>query len=290
MVASNNVIKDNIFSDTHDAIFLWFRDNSGNTIEGNEISASTIGINLLFDNDDNVIRNNTTTNTNGKGITLTGHSSFGSPNGNTVEGNVISTSAGFGLHVQGPGASDNVFRGNNISGGMSDGIALFASNNIAEQNVISGGARAIHISANFSTVRLNEIDGDGLRGMHLQGSFNVVEQNDISAGRITGIFLFFNDNNVVEWNNISGTIVDGILVQGLSGDRKPNDNEIRLNQVLDSVFYGIRLLNGPNANLIEENTVTGSGTFDLFHDGTSTPNAWTDNTCGSESGGDIPAC
>ena len=55
-------------------------------------------------------------------------------------------------------------------------------------------------------------------------------------------------------------------------------------------IYGIRLIGGPDANLIEENTVTGSGTFDLFHDAASTLNTWNGNTCGTKSGADIPDC
>ena len=298
--ANNNHIKGNTVSDTDFGIILWFT-ASDNIVEDNVVSGSSTSIQVIHASHHNTIRNNTTSDSFGGGIKLSGHGNFGWPSDNIVSHNTISTNAGHGILVEGgscrPHACSrgggNVVESNDISGGMSDGIALFGNNNIAERNTISDGARAIHISGSDNVVKWNKFDGSGLRGVHLQGNGNVFKFNDIAAGRISGIFVFFNEDNVVAWNTIDGAGT-GILVQGISGDRAPNDNVVKWNKVTDSGQYGIRVVGvatgAPRRNLIKENTVSGSGIFDLFHDGFSTPNTWTDNTCGSESGADIPAC
>ena len=88
---------------------------------------------------------------------------------------------------------------------------------------------------------------------------------------------------------------DGIRVQsGRPGAPSANDNLVKWNTVSGGGLNGISVLSktgiGASRNLIKENTVSGSGTVDLIHDGASTPNTWTDNTCGTKSGADIPAC
>ena len=299
--ANNNHIKGNTVSDTDDGIILWFT-ASNNIVEDNVVSGSSTSIWVIHASHHNTIRNNTTSDSFGGGIKLSGHGNFGAPSDNIVRHNTISTNAGHGITVSGVpsckprGCSlggGNVVESNDISGGMSDGIALFGNNNIAERNTISGGARAIHISGSDNVVKWNKFDGSGLRGVHLQGNGNVFKFNDIAAGRISGIFVFFNEDNVVAWNTIDGAGT-GILVQGTTNDRAPNDNVVKWNTVTDSGQYGIRLIGvatgAPSRNLIKNNTVSGSGIDDLSHGGFSTPNTWTDNTCGTKSGADIPAC
>ena len=66
------------------------------------------------------------------------------------------------------------------------------------------------------------------------------------------------------------------------------------NTVTDNGWHGIRLGSGSTGNQVSDNTATGNGDgisfFDLFHDASSTPNTWEDNTCGTKSGADIPLC
>ena len=184
-----------------------------------------------------------------------------------------------------------MLRRNNISGGHSDGIALFSSNNIAERNVIvgtSGSSKGIHISGSDNVVEWNQID-DGGEGIRVAGTNNLVKYNDITNAGSHGIFAFQTSGNEDSWNNVSGSFRDGIRVQS-SAAVSANDNLVKWNTVSGSGLNGISVLSGASRNLIKENTVSGSGTVDLIHDVVSTPNMWTDNSCVTKSGADIPPC
>ncbi len=62
------------------------------------------------------------------------------------------------------------------------------------------------------------------------------------------------------------------------------------NNVHNNGAGGIWLFLGTRDNKVTDNISTGNSVLDLFHDTSSTPNFWDDNTCGTKSGADIPDC
>jgi len=300
--AINSHVKWNTISNSSVAgIILWFA--SDNIVADNEISqpAGGAGIILIHQSHNNEIKRNEMSGSRGAGISLVGNrASNGFPSDNIVAENVISTIAGHGISLNAIFAArtaGNVLRRNNISGGHSDGIALFSSNNIAERNVIvgtSGSSKGIHISGSDNVVTWNEIDLGG-EGIRVAGTNNLVKYNEITDTGSHGIFAFQTSSNEIIWNDVSDSSRDGIRVQsGRPGAPSANDNLVKWNTVSGSGLNGISVLSntgiGASRNLIKENTVSGSGTVDLIHDGPSTPNTWTSNSCGTKSGAEIPAC
>jgi len=291
--ASNNHVKWNTISNSSvGGIILWFA--SDNIVADNEISqpAGGAGIILIHQSHKNEIKRNEMSGSRGAGISLVGQrKSNGFPSDNLVAENTISVDGGHGISLNAIFAArtaGNVLRRNNISGVFTDGIALFSSNNIAERNVISGGAKGIHISGSDNVVKWNEIDGGGGEGIRVAGNNHLVKYNEITD-RGRGIFAFQARSNEIIWNDVSDSSGDGISVRS-SGAISANDNLVKWNTVSGSGGNGIAVLSGASRNLIKENTVSGSGTVDLFHDGASTPNTWTSNSCGTKSGAEIPGC
>jgi len=77
--------------------------------------------------------------------------------------------------------------------------------------------------------------------------------------------------NVVQDNHVSKSDHDGILVQSTT------KNTVSKNTVDGAAANGIHVTDGASRNLIENNTVTGSGSIDLREDATTCRNQWKDN-------------
>ena len=88
-------------------------------------------------------------------------------------------------------------------------------------------------------------------------------------------------NVKISGNEVSNSGGNGILL--VSTD----DSRVSENTVTGNSGNGIRLIIGSTGNKIDKNTATGNTGDDMFHDGSSSPNNWKGNTCGSASGADI---
>ena len=67
------------------------------------------------------------------------------------------------------------------------------------------------------------------------------------------------------------------------------DSTVSGNHVIGNDFFGILLEDFSMDNVISSNTTSGN-VVDLIHRPLSTPNTWTDNSCVSKVGADIPDC
>jgi len=95
----------------------------------------------------------------------------------------------------------------------------------------------------------NVILGGGAAGVYLSGGAGAVSRNLI-LGTVVGVWVDYGSN---------------IEVVG--------------NQVLDSADWGISVTDGSSYIAVAHNTVMGSGSFDLYWDGTGTGNVWLGNMC-----------
>jgi parallel beta-helix repeat protein len=86
---------------------------------------------------------------------------------------------------------------------------------------------------------------------------------------------------IVAKRNVFANTTHGIFLNNT------RDSRIIDNRVFDNAGIGIGLVEGSVDNKIKMNVVTGNNEDDLFHDETSSPNKWTNNTCGSSGGDDI---
>jgi len=135
----------------------------------------------------------------------------------------------------------------------------------------------VHISGNH----VHE-NGGGIVTYLLEESViadNVIEDNDFY-----GLNLHF----LTEDCRVSGNTITGNGARGLVLTRGANDNRITKNTVSENGLEGITLFLGVNTgNVIHDNVALDNGVWDLFHNATSTPNSWNDNTYGTASGDDI---
>lgn len=173
-------------------------------------------------------------------------------------------------------ASGNVISsGNVVSGfvkgsyGGGEGIRLLAFAGA------SGSATLIDTRVTENEVFDNDQYGILVYGTYWDGTAYKFDKNMVTNSRLTG-------------NNVHDNGRDGIRF--INGD----NSHVSDNTVTTNGWHGIRLGSSSTGNKVSDNTATGNGDgvnyFDLFHDATSTPNAWSDNTCGTKSGADIPPC
>ncbi len=101
--------------------------------------------------------------------------------------------------------------------------------------------------------------------------------NTIRMDATSGIGLF---NNFAHASSFSGNTVlgpgaYGVIIQGGS-------SVVEGNRIEGVGQLGIGLVNGASDCLVKQNTVTGSGQFDLYWDGTGSGNVWTGNVFQTE--------
>ena len=176
-------------------------------------------------------------------------------------------------------------------GGPSNGLvkdSIFANNFIG---VLIAHSTDAHVKDNKITDALFGIR-IGFGGVTVTGA--KIMQNELTEN-IVGIFAAAAPGPTVDVfikaNSVFDNVSDGILL--LDTD----DSKIFDNVVTNNGGNGIGFLFGSTGNMIKGNTASGnptgsgftfiSGTADMFHDGSSSPNTWKKNTCGTSLGGDI---
>ncbi|MBK8903182.1 MAG: right-handed parallel beta-helix repeat-containing protein [Anaerolineaceae bacterium] len=195
--SENSVVINNTFIGNGGAAVL-IQDASGHRIESNEISGLSIdpligsdaGI-YLESGSDNVLLNNTISDTGDAGITLSAGS-----NRNLVEGNTIFRTSDSGISVADSDQNEVINNVAHLTGGA--GIAF--SN--AHDGVISG-----------NDVRFNP-GGIGLAG----SDGNLVENNDVSHSLAAGISIEGGLENIIRNNIANDTNATGISVEAEAVD------------------------------------------------------------------------
>ena len=174
-------------------------------------------------------------------------------------------------------ASGNVISSGNVvsgfeegSSGGGEGIRLLAA----------AGTSASKATLTDTRVTENEVFDNDRYGIYVFACTNCAPPTFAGTGVV--------DNSWISDNDVHDNGRDGIRF--LDGD----NSHVSDNTVTDNDWHGIRLGSGSTDNQVSDNTATGNGDgatyFDLFHDATSTPNTWRNNTCGTKSGSDIPPC
>lgn len=136
----------------------------------------------------------------------------------------------------------------------------------------------IHISDNY----IHESAVGGIVTYYVDDS--VIADNVIEDSAFYGVNL----HNGTHDCRISGNTITGNGARGLVLTWGATDNRITDNEVSDNGVEGITLFLGVNTgNVINDNVALDNGVWDLYHNATSTPNTWNDNTYDTASGGDI---
>ena len=240
LTSSNNIIRSNVINEI-DNSGVWIQGGGGshnNQIVGNKILASSYGINVANQVNNNIISNNLIQDIAAAGLSVY----LGT--GNTITGNNI-RAADNGMEL------DNVdystITGNIIKDSTNRGIYLYQS----DSNAISG----------------NDSMNNAFTGIELTGSFyNTVSGNAVRGNADSGIYLGSGNNNSVTGNvsfdNGSAANNNGIWINS-------SDNVVTGNNISDSSSttsnYAIRI--GGNNNYLANNTL-GGGTINDSGTGT----------------------
>jgi parallel beta-helix repeat protein len=151
-------------------------------------------------------------------------------------------------------------------------------------------------------VRLEQNSHTSIRGNRISGTrlaecysafdaigpgpnLHIQVQDNVLTGCAHGVFVealsaSLPSRNFTIRNNRIRLTGDGIRLVGLQ-DSEIIGNRVHFNEA------GVRLWDYSYNNLIAENLATGNVYWDLFHDDSSDPNTWRDNTCVTSNMGDI---
>jgi len=115
---------------------------------------------------------------------------------------------------------------------------------------------------------------------------NNVVTGSVGTAILVGLKCFVGSFPAVTNVKIFRNVVSGNQAAGITLCTADNSKVFR-NRVTGNVGKGIRLLGSSIDNKIKRNIAIGNTDDDMFHDGSSTPNTWKKNTCGTSSGAEI---
>jgi parallel beta-helix repeat protein len=185
---------------------IHLESSSGNSVNGNNITANTyVGIELYSSSDNNSIGGNSITANNGEGI------HFASSNNNIVNGNII-TNNGEGIYLY-SSSDNNSISGNNITANNGDGIHLqsyaYAERSVSGNNITGNSITAnkwdgifLDVSSNNNRISGNKLTANYEYGIYL----NNASHNSVSGNSFVNDGLFVYDSY---WNVVTDNLVNG---------------------------------------------------------------------------------
>jgi parallel beta-helix repeat protein len=298
----NIVVNNTISNTTEYGIYLW--DSYNNIVTGNIISGTiplepefySVGICLDGSSHENIVVNNTISNTTWNGILLNSYNNIVTGNiisgtnplepdfspigiylsdnshDNTILGNVISNSTR-GIYAS-QLAYSNTFAGNIIENLTSYecGINIWGPNNRIIGNTITG--------MSYVGIQLNSLSSDGLYGHPDACANNIVSGNVISRCTFGINLILAAFSNTIVGNNVSNNGM-GILISDSSNNSTVTENFVSNND------YGL-LLFSSNDTRVYHNSFIGNTQQVLLSESLNT--AWDDGypsggNCWSDYGG-----
>ncbi|MFX0113225.1 MAG: nitrous oxide reductase family maturation protein NosD [Candidatus Hodarchaeota archaeon] len=228
----------------------------GNTVTKNTVTNNSIGIELVYSDNNSTVSGNTITNSRWRGIYL--HES----SNNTISENTVTNSSESGIKLVG---SNNTVSGNTITNSGDDGIFLNDSNqNTVSGNTItnSGDDGIMLYESGHSTVTENTFMDSGYSGILLQHSDNsTVCENMVTNSGGNGIKLLHSGNSTVCGNTVTNSSLEGIWLF-YSAQTTVSENTVTNNT------HGGIYLNASAQSTVCGNTVTNSSHFGISLDQT----------------------
>lgn len=236
-------------------------DLHGLVVRDNRFGGITFGSNLLLNNHNRIVGNETYGNGCGAGIFLNSadgnrvarnrsHDNQGgigvccSPN-NLIEDNVVAHNSDTGIAIYFGNHSHNVVRHNSVSANGGDGIFVgFAEgsqdNVIADNHSYGNTNGAITLEdATGNQIAGNRLDHSGF-GVLVFGDANVIARNQVTdiancpdpaSPCGVGIAIAAGDGNVVQANSVARALVDGIAVVAFGPGSTTTGTVVRANLV-----------------------------------------------------------
>ena len=237
-VQSNIIVNNGIGIAVETSRFLSFTENIVSYNTGDAINVKLSHNNHI---DNNIVMNN-----RGSGLFL----SHGGQN--HIDENIIGKNTGTGIETR--DFIDDSLRGNQIISALDNFNLNFIANNTVNNNKGNG----VFANRSNTLIEDNEI-GYNNYGIYSKNSQNLVRDN-ILKGNSFGIDLLNSGNSTLFQNTLENN-VNGIRVDGRSGD-----NEIISNSINNNRMNGLTLVKSTNGNIMKDNIITnntGIGLWDL---------------------------
>jgi len=193
-------------------------------------------------------------------VTITASDVHFNLNGHTIDG----TDTGIGIAVGRVGltcvATSSVHINNGTVTQFDDGIQLCSATDAHINNVTAtqneNGFQLIDSDDNHLNGNTASDNQDGI-DLNNDSDDNKINGNNASGNSGDGIELDNSDGNELIGNTASDNGADGIDLDDA------DHNTVRANKTNDNGDHGIEVNNGANENLLQANTSTGNGTFDM---------------------------
>lgn len=234
------------------------------TIQNQDLSNTTTGVNFIDTNNCHILNNTINSNTrNGisfqishwrPGISFNTSFIYMESKNNIISGNTINNNVN-GIYFE---EQTNNTITNNILGNNYCGIKLFCSENeTITSNNIFNNKHGIFIEdyLGYAIMGFNNTITDNTISKNEDGIYilnsnnNTINRNNINSNYNTGIYFFDSSNNNITYNNICSSKWAGIYLYSSSS------NVITDNNVLNNEVLGI-WLNNSNDNRITNNNLT----------------------------------
>ena len=251
VVVRQNTMHENGFDAGYSGIDVEYGSSnievSGNTSWGNAGNGF-----YTFESSDLVFTNN---------VAYSNSQGFGLDAGTTdslFSDNVVRENSGNGFGSV--SSSGNRFIGNTAAGNALGGFSLHRSpSNVLEGNTITGNGDAVVIELSAANRLIdNDLTANGSGLLLIESRSNTVSRNTIQSntGLETGwgIQVHSSDRNVIEMNDVSGNLADGIWLHVDSDYNVIRDNEIHSNG-----YTGMPIIDGSDRNLVERNISSHNG-------------------------------
>jgi parallel beta-helix repeat protein len=217
-------------------------DSNNCSIKNNSFNNNYHGIFIYFSSRDNIIENNTCSESNRDGILINVNSDR-----NTIRNNVIYNNVGDGVDIVN---SLNIKILNNTFFNNSRGVRFYQSsnNNLTNNTIINNGGGILFNKVYNSNINYNNITMNRAYGIYLDwSSDNSINHNYVSNNTDYGIRSWLASNNRFVNNTCNGHSDSGIYLYLLG------NNFVKDNTCNNNIGYGIKIIQGSYSD-IENNT------------------------------------
>jgi parallel beta-helix repeat protein len=278
---SNVVIKNANIQGFYDGVALSsapFANLCANNITGN-----TVGVDLEYSSNDDVLENNITSNI-AYGVYTSPSSSS-----NSITGNNITNNRDYDLYLDGI-SSDNTIVRNDITSSKVGIYLEESSKNHVSRNNVAGNVNGIELSdsSNNNDISYNSImnnSGDGI-GFSFESSSNNVRDNIIVNNNGDGVHIASSDYNIICENSIKNNTVGIHAKAGVWYYGQPqssSNNTVYHNNIMNN---GIQALDEDSSVNVWDNGYPSGGNYWSDYNGTDSYRGPNQDNSGSDGIGD----
>ncbi|WP_321423208.1 chitobiase/beta-hexosaminidase C-terminal domain-containing protein [uncultured Methanobacterium sp.] len=260
----NNISSNNALNNIYNGISLISGSNQ-NTITQNLVQGNGVMGIFIQNSLNNTVSNNRVFNNSWTGICLDGAT------GNNITGNNV-TGNQEGIFAANSAAGNRISQ-NTLSNNHGNGVNIIqgTGNTVTNNTISNNGVIGIFVQLSSSTtVNGNLVAGNGWSGICLdRATLTNITGNNVTANQ-EGLFIVASDQNIINFNNVTGNTYDGISIL------QSSNSTLKGNSVKNNTYSGVFIQNS-SQNTIQSNTFSANGWSGVCLDHASGTNATLNN-------------